>query len=122
MGEDGAPVPLAFANRACQVLRPTLAEFRGFEQYLLSIEDTLKTYGIVKVVPPRGWAKFTAYGPAAQDPDGGPADPAGLVPKFKVITQAPAGKLGVIQLGIKERKAHLSVDQFREEALRRDGG
>ncbi len=92
----------------------------GFERFLQSIDATLRTYGIVKVVPPPGWATFTTYNPASAATDG-PLREDGVFPRFKVITQAPVGKMGVVQLGIKERKMPFTAEQFREEALRRQG-
>ncbi len=149
---------VAFCNAPEQVFRPTMEEFSlGFEKFLLTIEESLKTYGICKVrglrgrhpptcvlasclllclqrqgspglpsdpplgvqiIPPEGWATFDAYGPtAAVD---GPLGPA--FPKIRAISQAPAGRLGVLQLGIIERKAPLTAEQFRQEALKRQGG
>jgi jumonji domain-containing protein 2 len=40
----------------CPVLHPTAKEFGNFHDYMYKLETTYgKEYGIVKVVPPRGW-------------------------------------------------------------------
>ncbi len=58
--------------------------------------------------------------PANAATDGDVSNPS-FPEKFKVISQAPAGKLGVMQLGIMEKKKRISVEDFRTEATRRAG-
>ena len=72
----------------------------------------------MQIIPPAGWASFDAYGPAAaRDGPLGAQFPA----KIKAISQAPVGRPGSVQLGIIERKAPLTAEQFRAEALKREG-
>lgn len=38
------------------VVRPTLKEFENFETYIQGLENKYaKSYGTVKVIPPKGW-------------------------------------------------------------------
>ena len=43
------------AQRGIPVFKPTMDEFRDFEQYMNRIECWGKKSGIVKVIPPKEW-------------------------------------------------------------------
>lgn len=45
--------PLAL--RGIPVFKPTMDEFREFEQYMLRVEEWGMRSGIVKIIPPKEW-------------------------------------------------------------------
>ncbi len=51
----------AFFNAPAQVFRPTMTEFQSLEQYVISIEEPLRRFGIVKVTTCfRGTGTYTS--------------------------------------------------------------
>jgi hypothetical protein len=45
-----------FAQRGIPVFKPTMDEFRDFEQYMKRVECWGMKSGIVKVIPPKEWS------------------------------------------------------------------
>ncbi|XP_036439641.1 lysine-specific demethylase 4C isoform X4 [Colossoma macropomum] len=96
----------ASVNPTCKIMtfRPTMAEFRDFNQYLVYMESQgAHRAGLAKVIPPKGWKPRRSY----DDID-------------DVIIQAPiqqmvAGQSGLFTQYNIQRKA-LSVQEFRRLA------
>lgn len=49
------PVPRPFELEDCPTFFPTPEEFKDPMQYIRSISDKAKNYGLCKIVPPEGW-------------------------------------------------------------------
>ena len=49
------PIPRPFEIEDCPAFYPTMEEFRDPMEYVKSISDRARPYGICKIVPPKGW-------------------------------------------------------------------
>ena len=43
------------AHRGIPVFKPTMDEFRGFEEYMQKVECWGERSGIIKIIPPKEW-------------------------------------------------------------------
>lgn len=99
-----------FAARGIPVFKPTMEEFRDFEEYMKKIEGWGMRSGIVKVIPPREWTE--SLPPTEKQLDG--------ITLKRPIEQLMVGQRGLFRQQNVERRKEMSVREWAELCAKKD--